>query len=447
MARGIIALEEYTDSSDPNDLDFSTFESVISGEAEEITGDLEMAVDTIDDVGEHNNLTNIIATEGYGNRPEIARIALASIEKRLFGKPVVATRVGTESRTRIAIEGKNVFVRAWQAIVKFLKNLWKKIKAFFGADGEKKSKKKKKEVDSAKVDAVAEAIDKVDESAIESGKDTSAPEKKAESKPESSAIKMMKALRNAKELFAYDGSKLHGPKELLGLKLFKEMTGIPSLIDSEAKKITEELEQNTFKLLEDVSGNLSRDEDTGKHSVDDANSLAMTVDKAREELAESINKTFKNKTIPGMIGVVESDGSDGVSVPKLMVLPDYDTILENNIEEKWLKVQAKYLLKNKSQVSTAFDDIMVVQRQLLKHGEKIEELSRKLEKLIGDGYTDKEADGIIMAAANASAKNLISWYQSLIMVGSASVKFGDTAHRLITMCDETYTQGDPNYVK
>ena len=148
-----------------------------------------------------------------------------------------------------------------------------------------------------------------------------------------------------------------------------------------------------------------------------------------------------------MIGVVESDGSDGVSVPKLMVLPDYDIIMGNNTGVTWLKVQAKYLLKNKSQVSTAFDDIMSVQKQLLKHGEKIEELSRKLEKLIGDGYTDKEADGIIMAAANASAKNLISWYQSMIVVGSASVKFGDTAHRLIMMCDENYARTDPSYMK
>ena len=146
MARGIIALEEYTDSSDPNELDFSTFESVISTEIDDVIDGTEMVTDTVEYCQVHSDITNIIATEGYGNRPEIARIALASIEKRLFGKPMVATRVGTESRSRIATEGKNVFVRAWQAIVKFLKNLWKKIKSFFGADGEKKSKKKKKDI-------------------------------------------------------------------------------------------------------------------------------------------------------------------------------------------------------------------------------------------------------------------------------------------------------------
>lgn len=446
MARGIIALEEYTDSSDPNDLDFSTFESVVSGEVEEIGADMEMAVDAFDGVSEHQELTNIIATEGYGNRPEIARIALASIEQRLFGKPMVATRVGTESRTRIAIEGKNVFVRAWQAIVKFLKNLWKKIKAFFGADGEKKSKKKKKEVDEAKVDAVAAAIDKVDEAAVESGKDTSAPEKKAES----SAIKMMKAMRSSKEMYGYDGTKLYGPKEILG-PAFKKITAIPSLIDSEAKKVTFELEEGTFKILDSVmagSKNKVDDKSTSNSSTysnEDTDGLSKYAEEERAKLKQAIDDTFGNTFIPGMVGVV---GGGGLEIPKVTTLHNYQDIMGKYITATWLKEQAKYLLENKSLVSKGYDEIMTLQRAMLKHGERVEKLSDELDKIINSSdLPDDAGDAAVAGMANMAARNLISWYQSLIYAGTAIVKFGDTAHRLIIMCDENYARTVPSYAK
>ena len=448
MARGIIALEEYTDSSDPNELDFSSFESVISGDADEITGGLETALDTIDDVEQHRELTNIIATEGYGNRPEIARIALASIETRLFGKPMVATRVGTESRTRIATEGKNVFVRAWQAIVKFLKNLWKKIKSFFGADSEKKSKKKKKDIDDAKVDAAAKAIDNVDDSAIES--DSSAPTQEKQSKPESSVIKMMKAMRTSKEMFGYDGRKLHGPKEILGPS-FKKITAIPSLLDSEAKKVTFELEEGTFKILDDAMKNTDYKVDgkdvsgSSSYSDKDTGDLAKYIEEQRVELNKAIQDTFGGTFIPGMVGVV---GGGGGQIAKVTTVHNYQDIMRNNITATWLKEQAKYLLDNKALVSKGYGEIMSLQRELLKHGERINKLSDKLEKIINSSdFTNDTNDKLVVGMANVSVKNLISWYQSLIFAGTAIVKFGDTAHRLIMMCDESYTQGDPNYVK
>ena len=138
MKRGIIlAMEEY-EGTDPNELDFSDFEPVMGSEGTDLISEMDSVTEGIDDLGTHSEIVDIIATEGVGNRPQIAAIALSALETRLFGKPVVGTPVGTESRTRIATEGKNIFIRAWEAISKFFKKLWERIQSVFGGGKKRK---------------------------------------------------------------------------------------------------------------------------------------------------------------------------------------------------------------------------------------------------------------------------------------------------------------------
>lgn len=148
MKRGIIvAMEEFDDVSgsqyEAGDYympDMEIYDSVDQ--------DSDTVVDAIDAVDTHTEIVDIIATEGLGNRPQIAAIALSALEQRLFGKPVVGTRVGTESRTRIATEGKNIFARAWDAIIKFIKRIFKAINDFFGKKKEKEWEDRSKEAKS-----------------------------------------------------------------------------------------------------------------------------------------------------------------------------------------------------------------------------------------------------------------------------------------------------------
>ena len=157
MARPIIlAMEEY-EGTDPNDFDFSDFEPVMDpSEGSLVSGGMGDVVDAIDDIDTHTEIVDIIAIEGVGNRPQIAAIALSALETRLFGQPVVGTRVGTESRTRIATEGKNFLVRAWDAILKFFNKIAKWFKSIFSSDKKEKVKKKKKEIEKA-IEVISES--------------------------------------------------------------------------------------------------------------------------------------------------------------------------------------------------------------------------------------------------------------------------------------------------
>ena len=145
MARGIIAaMEEFNDGSGAEYSegeyyvpDMETYDS--------IDQDSDAVIDSIDTIATHTDITDIIATEGLGNRPQIAAIALSALETKLFGKPVVGTRIGVESLTTIAIEGKNIFIRVWEAIVKFIKKIFSYINDFFGAKKEKEWKDNYKE--------------------------------------------------------------------------------------------------------------------------------------------------------------------------------------------------------------------------------------------------------------------------------------------------------------
>ena len=95
---------------------------------------LDNVQDGIGSVRTYGDITSIISTEGFGNRPQIARIALCAIETKLFGRSI---SVGTESRTRVSLESDNIFTKVWDAIIKFIGKIYSWLKDFLGVNSEK----------------------------------------------------------------------------------------------------------------------------------------------------------------------------------------------------------------------------------------------------------------------------------------------------------------------
>ena len=152
MARGIIlAMEEYEGGMDDGqevdgaELASATVET--NDEANEITSDSDQVVDASDDantVGEIRDQMEESVEEGEGmdeTSAEIAEVAIEALASRLgypyYGRvlPAKESFGGRTSRiqaTRIAIEkADNIFVRAWDAIVKTVKKIINKVVGWF----------------------------------------------------------------------------------------------------------------------------------------------------------------------------------------------------------------------------------------------------------------------------------------------------------------------------
>ena len=411
MARGIIALEEYTDSSDPNELDFSTFESVISTEIDDVIDGTEMVTDTVEYCQVHSDITNIIATEGYGNRPEIARIALASIEKRLFGKPMVATRVGTESRTRIAIEGKNVFVRAWQAIVKFFKKLWSKMKAFFGGGGgggdKGKTKKKKKEIENTSVDEVKKDLQKIESSDITQGSESKA----------SKVLEMMK-----KEPYLYgivNGRDVMGPSQMLEYVL-----DIKDIVEDLSDEFTD-AEADIKDLIEvykkshkkELSANFDYDEMI-KENAKFSDGILSAV--------EGLAKTL----LPNFSFIEINRETHTFSIVK----HHHANELMENAGFDWLKNELMILLEHKDKIAKSFDKLATLNDAVEKYGTKVNELNSYVNKEQASiGNIDdaspmlSKVQSVILSMTRMSVK-LLSVFVGIVALQS---RYVDAVHRVI----------------
>ena len=122
----------------------------------------------IGNVRTHGDITSIISTEGFGNRPQIAYIALNAIETKLFGKSI---SVGTESRSRISLESDNIFRKVWDAIIKFVGKIYSWLKDFLGTNSEKMIEERieKKQSALANIDTVKlkKVINEYDEGSLE----------------------------------------------------------------------------------------------------------------------------------------------------------------------------------------------------------------------------------------------------------------------------------------
>ena len=412
MKRGIIlAMEEY-EGVDPNDFDFSDFESVMGSDVVDLTTEIDNTVDAVDDVLLHDEITEIIATEGMGNRPQIAAIALSALETRLFGKPIIVPRVGTESNTRVATEGKNIFKRAWAAIVKFFKKLWNKIKSIFTGDKKKKTKKKAKAVKDANVDAAIEALPVLEDPAVQEVIEQENPTKQ----------QIEQAVKNAK----------NGGEAI-------KATSIVTIANKMRKDVSiHSLENNKLRTIKDIVDTLPKATQVINGIDASIKGLVTQLDKVMST-ADAIIKNGGSGNSDELKGITEkADQLKKITMQVLqeVYVPGYKMINGKEIvplayEEFRKQKQEKivetlnYMLTKKDQISADIDKIAEFQTAMDKHSDQMkiyEGLTSEYEaaaEKAGDG--SKEA----MQSLLSVFKAMMSYYSTLTKVAGAYFKFSD----------------------
>lgn len=412
MKRGIIlAMEEY-EGADPNDFDFSDFESVMGSDVVDLTTEIDNTVDAVDDVLLHDEITEIIATEGMGNRPQIAAIALSALETRLFGKPIIVPRVGTESNTRVATEGKNIFKRAWAAIVKFFKKLWNKIKSIFTGDKKKKTKKKAKAVKDANVDAAIEALPVLEDPAVQEVIEQENPTKQ----------QIEQAVKNAK----------NGGEAI-------KATSIVTIANKMRKDVSiHSLENNKLRTIKDIVDTLPKATQVINGIDASIKGLVTQLDKVMST-ADAIIKNGGSGNSDELKGITEkADQLKKITMQVLqeVYVPGYKMINGKEIvplayEEFRKQKQEKivetlnYMLTKKDQISADIDKIAEFQTAMDKHSDQMkiyEGLTSEYEAAAEKAGDDsKEA----MQSLLSVFKAMMSYYSTLTKVAGAYFKFSD----------------------
>ena len=438
MARPIIlAMEEY-EGTDPNDLDFSDFEPVMDpSETNSAISDLESTIDAISDLGTHTEITEIIATEGVGNTPQIAAIALSALETRLFGQPVVGSRIGTESRTRIATEGKNVFVRVWQAIVKFFTKIWNRLKSLFSG-GKKSGEKKSKEIKKAKVGETIKATDKLNtpkaKDMMDSGKKPTREEVKeatGDSNDEAAkafvnALHLSTLIRKDINLFSRDGV---GPVELLS-KNYNPYVHLDenTWYDDYEEKIVDSLEKY-LDLLSDYHDSLEKG-NPDESKIQEAEN---------DELEENVNKIlecFNDLYVPSfkefkLFNAAEVRKTHFVKLTEADIANPRTPYIEH----------AKFILKEKDKVAKLFEDISnlgdKLDGYLDERSKKLKEISKVVDTI---NFSNDKYERVISNKLNLASSALLVTDMAQLNIIDSFIKFTDSLHRLIMMCDENKTQ-------
>ena len=442
MARPIIlAMEEY-DGTDPNDLDFSDFEPVMGTEGTDLVGDMDNTIDAIDDLETHSEIVDIIATEGVGNRPQIAAIALSALETRLFGSAVTVPRVGTESRTRIATEGKNIFVRAWDAILKFFIKMWERIQSVFGEDKKKKTKKKAKQVKEAKVDQAIGVM--VVMSANSFAKDVietpgPIPEEKVETIIEEvrekvggyanddldhisylvkNNLKATKMLSENVNFFA--GKDCKGPREII-----EQMDEVFRFINVGYDQTMLKKLDNRIEVLKDL-GKLR--DGYEKHIT---NSVLDSADQSIFLEARNSHLVLSKSLIPGYYTVAKENSkysSFDVMEHELVRLTKEDIVnAKPNFYDQYM-----YILKNKKDIASKMEKIADFNDAIKSLSGKIKEYSDKingLKKSI-DGKKDPKIREVGTALLD-DFKALLNTLKSHVTVANACILFADSLHQSI----------------
>lgn len=320
MARGIIAaMEEFNDGSgaEYNEgeyyvPDMETYDSMDQ--------DSDAVIDSIDTIATHTDITDIIATEGLGNRPQIAAIALSALETRLFGQPVVGSRIGTESRTTIAIEGKNIFIRVWEAIVKFIGKIFKWFNELF-------DKKKEKEIKDRAMQ-IKKTVKAIDKKKILDTIDSLDPGNPL-------ADSLIKTLKNT-YLFGYDKDK---SELIVPVKLIEEIS------IANIKKSMQELTSHNDAVSADKAFNASDD------SVVD-----IYIQEAKDTLKANYDKAKADKSrIPNMSYYVFDDKKFTIEIVKV---PNAIFILGNNITFDVMRTICKDMINNLDKIVGVLDDLV-----------------------------------------------------------------------------------------
>ena len=442
MARGIIlAMEEY-EGTDPNDFDFSDFEPVMGSEGTDLISEMDTAIEATDDLDTHMEITDIIATEGVGNTPQIAAIALSALETRLFGQPVVGTQVGTESRTTIAIESKNIFIRAWEAISKFFKKMWQKIQSVFGEDKKKKTKKKAKQVKEAKVDQATGVM--VVMSANSFAKDVietpgPIPEEKVETIIEEvrekvggyanddldhisylvkNNLKATKMLSENINLFA--GKDCKGPREII------------ENIDDVFRFIKTGYDKDMFSKLDrrvEILKDLGKLRDGYEKHI--TNSVLDSADQSIFLEARNSHLILSKSLIPGYYTVAKENSkysSYDVKEHDLVRLTKEDIVnAKPNFYDQYM-----YILKNKNDIAAKMEEIANFNDAIKSLNDEIKKYSDKIDGL--KKSVDKKKDPKIKEVGGAVVedfKAMVNTLRSHVTVANACIVFADSLHQSI----------------
>ena len=478
MARPIIlAMEEY-EGTDPNDLDFSDFEPVMGGEADPVISDMGDTLDAITDLETHGDIVDIIATEGVGNTPQIAAIALSALEQRLFGNAVTVPRVGTESRTRIASEGKNIFARAWKAIVKFFKKLWGKITSLFSSDKKKKTKKKAKEVKSANMTLAKETVKLITDAditkSIESSsngklgyKDSSGNSSITDNEEESSsksgtgvapykttAVANRKTtdaattrqkseytdkLRKVMEAMCVDTSIFSGVGEMYGpMEISKEFKAVIATINSikgDTKDAIDKID-NIIKMANNSLASYSKNPEyfkdiQGSKDVNDAiNELKSKNSGSAKEYLDKLTKSLFSAPIPGFGLMVMGKSDSEYDIVKLQSEQVREHCAKN---ARWFKGQLEFIITSTDTIASEIDQIADLKEDMDKHASKIKEYSEQLEKFES---TLGELDGAMKPffdEVTTGYKAIIKYYRYLVMFADSLYSYSDSMHRYVSM--------------
>lgn len=452
MKRGIIVATEEYEGTDPNDLDFSDFEPVMGGDADPVIDDLTNTVEAIDDVETHTEITDIIATEGVGNRPQIAAIALSALETRLFGQPVTVPRVGTESRTRIATEGKNVFVRVWQAIVKFFKKLWSRITSLFSSDKKKKTKKKAKEVKEAKMTSAKEAVKNLSDSDVEESiqgesgtslapykstevanrKTTDAATTRQKSEYTKKLRKVMELMCNDPSIFSGIGS-MYGPMEIS--KEFKAVIATINSIKGDTKDAIDKID----KIIEMANNSLVSYSKNPQYFKDIENSKGArdAIDEMRsknagsaKEYLEKLTKSLFNAPMPGFGLMTMGKGESDYDITKLEPSQVREHCAKN---ARWFKGQLEFIITSTDTISSEIDQIADLKDDMDKHADRLKQYSDQLEKFES---TLGELDGAMKPffdEVTTGYKAIIKYYRYLVMFADSMYSYSDSMHRYVGM--------------
>ena len=462
MKRGIIvAMEEY-EGTDPNDLDFSDFEPVMGNEGNEIISEMDSVIDATIGVETHMNITDIITTEGLGNRPQIAAIALSALETKLFGKPVTVPRVGTESRTRIAAEGKNIFLRVWDAISKFFKRLWERIQSVFGGGKKEKIKNKAKQVKEADVKEATQVMEVVSHN-------TTAKEAVASPEPISSE-KIETIVKEVKEKVKAKVKKEPKPAETEPENKQDEGSKKLDEIDELVKaniKATKMLSENVNLFASgDCQGpkNIIEGMDEAMKFFDqrNENEILESLDKRIEELIEIgkkengfkeyLSPETRDKSLRSWYSEIKTQDK----VINTILVPGY--AIESTMFKRWnLKqddltrltksyIRLKkpdfyqhylYILENKDLISKKIEDIADLTDRvkslndaIKKHSDKIDILKKSID-VIEDSEIGGVGDMIIK-----EFKEILGTLRLRATVANAYIAFADAIHNCIVKLDK-----------
>ena len=421
MSRKIIALEESTMDIGHNKLDFSDFEPIMSGDLEGVVKDIDLTLGGLCSTRTHGDITSIISTEGFGNRPQIAHIALSAIETKLFGRSI---SVGTESRTRIVMESKNIFTRTWDAIVSFFKKLWLKVKSLFTSSGEKRAESKKEDIKNTSTENTIKKL--------QDGPKSKIPEDEIPSNLKEDSlliVNLISSMFSKPQLFAVEDphkrdGNLIGPADIID-----SLKKLPTLLESISK--TAEMVGDVLK--NDITPMINEIEKLGNNKdkvTEVTNTYTVMHQTLVSELNAKITKIFNHSYVPNML-MVQKSNYDETAIVNVMRSYHYRDLLHaKKLDTNWGISELIKLLKRKDEVADLFSSVKDCYGQLNRHGEIVDSYNKIIKDLAKDRESQYGVHPLQRILISIGEVN-VAYYSRNVTIANAYVGFLDSAYNLI----------------